>query len=234
MERPQRHRVTAGGRFGKGSGVGAGWRSPAVGHRPPRHPRAGRDRLDAAVATAGAWLPVEFDDDVADVTGIAGPPLIRHPIEHQPTAHAGGNDHAEQEADTAGGTTPVLAERHAHAVAGQPHRHVRYCGGDPVAQRKAAPAGDVYRGNAPGGQVDGARAGDAYRADRPLGDLDRVGDHLVDHTPNLFRPLILRCGPGGGMNQVAGRVDESDGDLGAADVEGQGEHLRQCRWVLSG
>ena len=73
--------------------------------RPSRWPRAHR-AIHGPAATVSTQprpphehgSPSEFDDDVADVTGIAGPPVIRRAVEHQPAAHAGGHHHAEQEA----------------------------------------------------------------------------------------------------------------------------------------
>ena len=71
--------------------------------------------------------------------------------------------------------------------------------------------------------------------DHTPGGLYRVGDHPVSQSPNLFCAMVLRRRLGSGLHQHSGLVDEAGGDLGAADVEGQGEHAGlQCRWVLSG
>ena len=68
----------------------------------------------------------------------------------------------------------------------------------------------------------GPALADADRADRAVGHLARVGDHLIGRTPNMLCLRIFRRRLDGGMHQLTSRVDESDGDLGAADVEGQG------------
>ncbi len=104
------------------------------------------------------------------------------------------------------------------------HRHTGHRGRNPVAQRKPLPGGDIDWADGSGSSVDGTRATDADRADRAVGDPGRVGDHAIEYAPDVLGVLIFGRRLNPGVDQLARRVDESDGDLGAADIEGQGQH----------
>ncbi len=135
-------------RLGQLFGAGPGRRGPAVGPRPARQRRAGRDGLHTATPPARARRAIRIHHHVADVTGVAGAAETGGAVEHQPAAHPGGHHQTQQKARTPSGSQPVLAERHAHPVTPQPHRNPRDRGGDPIPQRKAAPGSDVDRADA--------------------------------------------------------------------------------------
>ena len=120
-ERSQRNGVACVG--GVGEFLGVGLRGvPAVLARPLRQVRARRDGLDAAVAAARAQRAVGFDDDVADVAGVTGAPVVGGAVEHQPAADPGRHHHAEQELRAPARPAPPLAQRHAQPVTAEPHR----------------------------------------------------------------------------------------------------------------
>ena len=91
--------------------------------RGPTAPGAGRTRrLDATTPAARARDALGVDDDVPDVAGVPGPPVVGGAVEYQPTADAGGDHHAEQEVRATACAVPPLAECHAQAVAAEPDR----------------------------------------------------------------------------------------------------------------
>jgi hypothetical protein len=105
------------------------------------------------MTTTCARPPVGFDDDVADVAGVAGAPVVGHAVEHEPAPDAGRYHHAEQKLSATARATPPLSQRHAQPVATQPHgrtgqrRH-------PLDDRKVLPRSDIDWTDCPGRQVD--------------------------------------------------------------------------------
>ena len=99
----------------------ASGRRPSRG-RGPSAPSAGRTRWSLrSRARRTARLAVLVDDHMADVSGVAGSPVVRGPIEYKPSAHPGGHHHPQQERNIPSGATPMLADRHAQTVSAQPN-----------------------------------------------------------------------------------------------------------------
>ena len=81
---------------------------------------------------------VGVDDDVADVAGVAGAPVVGRAVEHETPADAGRHHHAEHELGAAARAAPPLTHGHAQAVTAEPRMRTDQLG-HPFDDRKALP-----------------------------------------------------------------------------------------------
>jgi hypothetical protein len=168
-----------------------------------------------------------------DVPGVAGRALHQVAVQDQAAADAGGDDHSEHVAGAPARPAPVLPGGQADGVVVHPDRGGAEPLRQPFAEREAAPGGDVDRGHQPGGPFHraaaaaaeagepAAEAGAGAGAGREAGRVQHPGDQRVDGPPQA---LGVQVAPGRGLlpeQQPAPGPDESRGELGAADVDGQ-------------
>ena len=201
-------------------------RPPALGLRPRRQRRTAGDRLQAAPAAAHAGRPVGIDDDVADVTGIAGRTLDEPVVQDQAAADPGRDDHAEHVAPAAARAAPVLAGGHADGVVVHPDRQLTAAepGGQPVLERERAPARDVQRRDQPGRPLHRAAAAAA-----DPGQLGRVVDlRGVEH----LHQQVLQGAPQRLGVEVVRRRHLVPGDHAGrpARPRRRRSSSRRCRW----
>ena len=218
-EGPQGDGIGGGGGLGQSLGVGSG---PALFAGPGGEVRSTGDGLDAALSAARAGRSVHVDDDVPDVPGVAGASAVGRTVEHQAAADSGGHHHAEHERRALAGAAPVFTQCHAQSVAGQSHRHTGNHRAHPVDDGEATPGADVDRADGALGGTDRPGRGDAHPADLSPGGGQRVGDGALGGGPHLFGVGAARGGLPIGMQHNTIGVDESGGDLGAADIQRQG------------
>src|SRR5439155_22214485 len=93
---------------GPGPNVG-----PGLGRGPPGDgldAPARRLPVQAAPPAAEAGAAGRLDDDVADVAGVAGPPVEQAPVEHDPTADSRRDNHPDVGPYPGGGSNPPLGQ----------------------------------------------------------------------------------------------------------------------------
>ena len=120
-------------------------------------------------AAAAARRAVDVDDDVTDVPGVAWCGRRKRAVEHQPAADTGGDHHAEQERRALPGAAPVLAQRHAQPVTGEPPAPRAPLRRRPGRGHRSRARLDVDRADGAGGRVDQARRGDPNAGDGAVG-----------------------------------------------------------------
>ena len=101
-----------------------------LGGRPAGDARdrgARRFRLQAAAGTAAALVAVGFDDDVADVPGVAAGSVEQAAVGDDAAADAGRHDHPEVVAPARGRADPTLAERERLGVVVDRDRQTAMC-----------------------------------------------------------------------------------------------------------
>lgn len=91
VERGRRYPISEAGcrRKPRSGGRLPGAWSPSFSGRPPNHRRAPSEGFDTAPRTARAERPIEIDDGVPDVTGVARRAGMHPTADHQPAADTG-------------------------------------------------------------------------------------------------------------------------------------------------
>ena len=103
-------------------------------------------------------------------------------------------------------------------------------GSHPFDDRKPLPFDDVDRADGPAGQIDRPRRGDPDRRHLTARLPQRLDDQRLRHRPHRLGVTLGR-GQLRAVHQRAVGVDEACGDLGAADVEGEGDVVASSVFV---
>ncbi len=202
-------------------------RGRAPGDRQDRRPRC--LGLQATARTAGASPTVGLDDDVPDVAGVARSAVEQLAIEHDPPSDTCGHDHRQEVLLALCGAEPTLGEGQRLGVEVAVDRQA---GGllHPLAQREAAPRGDVQRRHLLG--VHGERAGAADADDDRValvvaaGPLQLRLDHHVERLVQRFGVEVVVHRGLFTVDQLALHGHQADGHLRAADVDDDGDVAR--------
>ena len=107
-----------------------------------RQPR--RFRLETAAGAAAAPPTPRLDDDVADVTGVAGRPVEQLAVDHEAATDAGRHGHGAEARHVAGGAEPPLRQRQRLGIEISVHRKTGQVA-KVLAQGKRPPRRDVDR-----------------------------------------------------------------------------------------
>jgi hypothetical protein len=182
-------------------------------------------RLEQAGGVPGPGLGALRDEDVPDVSGVARGPLEQATAADDAATDAGGDHQGHEVGLPRRRPPPPLAEGECLGVVVDGHGEPQVVG-EAVAQREAPPARDVQRGDvlAPRGHrpaAPNAAGGHRLAVPHPVDELDQGAEDLLGRAG--------RRGPGIAAPQRAVAVDDAGGQLGPADVDGQGRHAGNGR-----
>ena len=172
--------------------------------------------LHAAPTAAGTVAPIGLDDDVTDVTGITEPTLQQSPAADDASAHTGTHDHRCEVSDADCGTTPGLAERDGLRVVVHDGGQLRQSL-DLGRQRERLPGRDVQRSDRALQRVHRPATADAA-----ANWMGRRRSHHAQYKPRERGPHFARRRRDSVAHEhVAGFTDDSRGQFGPSDVDGE-------------